>query len=60
MPEAEGQVRGAEQADAVAMANHPTDNLRMLEMAQASHWLMTDCNADCLQALQQHLERNQA
>jgi hypothetical protein len=25
-------------------------------MAEASHWLMTDCNADCLQALQQHLE----
>ena len=28
----------------------------LLELANASHWLTTDCNADCLQALQQHLE----
>jgi len=35
-------------------------DVTLVEMAQASHWLMTDCNADCLQALQQHLERNQA
>ncbi|MBU3738661.1 MAG: alpha/beta hydrolase [Rhodoferax sp.] len=26
------------------------------EFSDASHWLMTDCNAECLQALQQHLE----
>jgi pimeloyl-ACP methyl ester carboxylesterase len=30
----------------------------LVEMADASHWLMTDCNADCLQALQQHLEKH--
>ena len=33
-------------------------NVRLLELPQASHWLMTDSNADCLQALQQHLDRN--
>ena len=30
----------------------------LVELAEASHWLMTDCNADCLQALQQHLEKH--
>ena len=33
-------------------------NATLVELAEASHWLMTDCNADCLQALQQHLEKN--
>jgi pimeloyl-ACP methyl ester carboxylesterase len=35
-------------------------NATLVEMAEASHWLMTDCNADCLHALQQHLEKNRA
>lgn len=30
----------------------------LVEFPKASHWLMTDSNADCLQALRQHLHRN--
>ena len=32
----------------------------LMELADASHWLTTDCNADCLQALQQHLETHRS
>jgi pimeloyl-ACP methyl ester carboxylesterase len=32
----------------------------LLELPEASHWLMTDCNAVCLQALTQHLEKNRS
>lgn len=31
---------------------------KLVELAQASHWLMTDANAECLQALQQHLKQH--
>ena len=30
----------------------------LLELPEASHWLMTDCNAECLQAIEQHLQTN--
>lgn len=30
----------------------------LVEMAEASHWLMTDRTAECLQLLRQHLENN--
>lgn len=33
---------------------------RLLELPEASHWLMTDCNAECVQAVHEHLERNRA
>ena len=32
----------------------------LVELPEASHWLTTDCNADCLQALQQHLETHRS
>jgi pimeloyl-ACP methyl ester carboxylesterase len=31
---------------------------RLLELPQASHWLMTDSNAACIDALGEHLHRN--
>jgi len=33
-------------------------NAQLLELPQASHWLMSDCTSDCLRALSTHLERN--
>ncbi len=33
---------------------------RLVELEEASHWLMTDSNAACLQALNEHLQRNRA
>lgn len=30
---------------------------RLVELPQASHWLMTDASAECISALQQHLKR---
>lgn len=32
----------------------------LVELPEASHWLMTDRNADCLQALKQHLENHRS
>ncbi len=32
--------------------------VNVVEFPKASHWLMTDSNADCLQALRQHLNKN--
>ena len=32
----------------------------LVELPEASHWLMTDRNTDCLQALQQHLDNNRS
>lgn len=29
---------------------------RLVDLPHASHWLMTDANADCIEALQQHLK----
>jgi 3-oxoadipate enol-lactonase len=30
----------------------------LIELPKASHWLMTDCNAECLEALADHLHRH--
>ncbi len=35
-------------------------NATLLELPEASHWLMTDSNAACLQALQQHLNTHRS
>ena len=32
----------------------------LVELPEASHWLMTDSNAACLQALQQHLNTHRS
>ncbi len=32
--------------------------VNVVEFPKASHWLMTDSNVDCLQALRQHLNKN--
>ena len=34
--------------------------LALLELPEASHWLMTDSSADCIQALQHHLRETHA
>ena len=33
-------------------------HVSLVELPTASHWLMTDCNAECLDALGEHLHRN--
>ena len=31
---------------------------RLLELPEASHWVMTDCTAACLAAIQEHLHQH--
>ena len=33
-------------------------NSKLIELPNASHWMMTDSNAECLKAIEQHLKEH--